>query len=239
MKIKHLLLVVMVLVLALGVSACTRSASTPPPAAPAEGSIPVPGTQTMGLFDTFATQTALAGEQGGGIPQVTPEPPLVQQPSPPESQPETPAQPEAAQTPETQPPAQPEAPAQPAQPAQPVSVPQPTPGIPTSYTLEKGEHPYCIARRFNLNPADLLSLNGLGVNTVLQPGYTLKIPQTGRTFPETRALRTHPTTYTVRTNDTIFSIACYFGDVDPYVIAQVNGLSAPYTLSAGQTINIP
>jgi LysM repeat protein len=235
MKIKHLLLVVLVLVLAIGVSACTRSASTPPPPAPSEEEgIPVPGTQTMGLFDTFATQTAMAGEQGGGVPEETPVPPTVE---------ETPAEPAAPQ-PVTEPQTQPEPPAQPAQPAQPaapapVTAPEPTPGIPTSYTLQPGEHPYCIARRFNVNPDELLRLNGLGANTVVQPGRELRIPQGGSGFPEARALRAHPTTYTVRTGDTIFSVACYFGDVDPYVIAQINGLSSPYRLSAGQTINIP
>jgi LysM repeat protein len=233
MKIKHLLLFLVLLMIVIGVSACQRSASTPPPVIDeAPEGMPIPGTQTMGLFDTFATQTALAGEQGGGAPQETPSPPEAEAPSPAapaEPQPEQPAQPAEPAEPQ---PTEPQAPA-------PISVPPPTPGIPSAYTLQKGEHPYCIARRFNVNPAELLSLNGLNANSVVQPGRELRIPQTGGSFPGTRALRSHPTTYTVRANDTIFSVACYFGGVDPYAIAQANGLSSPYTLSSGQTINIP
>lgn len=120
-----------------------------------------------------------------------------------------------------------------------VSEPPPTFEVPERYTLQKGEHVYCISRRFDLNPADVLSLNGLNVNTVVQPGTELRIPQTGRGFPEARALRDHPTTYTVRSGDTINSIACYFGDVDPRAIAHVNGLQEPYNLTAGQTLQIP
>jgi hypothetical protein len=66
----------------------------------------------------------------------------------------------------------------------------------------------------------------------------LTIPTTG-TFPGPRALLSHPTTYTVGGGETIYSIACYYGDVDPMAIAAVNALSSPYTLSPGTTIRIP
>jgi LysM repeat protein len=235
MKIKHLLLFVLLLATAVGVSACTRSASTPPPApGVTQEGMPVPGTQTMGLFDTFATQTALAGEAGGGVPQETPVPPTAEEPAPQPTEPQSGEQPQPQPPPQTQE----ETPQQPAAPAV-VSEPPPTFEVPERYTLQKGEHVYCISRRFDLNPADVLSLNGLGVNTVVQPGTELRIPQTGRGFPEARALRAHPTTYTVRSGDTINSIACYFGDVDPRAIAHVNGLEAPYNLSSGQNLQIP
>jgi LysM repeat protein len=67
----------------------------------------------------------------------------------------------------------------------------------------------------------------------------LKIPQTGNPFPAGRSLRAHPTNYTVSSGDTIYSIACLFGAVDPYAIATANGLSSPYTLTAGQSLYIP
>jgi LysM repeat protein len=231
MKLKHLLLFTILLMVAIGVSACQRSASTPPPLVIDEAppGMPVPGTPSMELFGSFATQTAMANEQGGGVPQQTPAPAVVEEPT---LEPQPPAQEQVA------PPAQPAQPVIEAPPA-PVTVAQPTPGIPSSYTLQKGEHPYCIARRFNVNPGDLLSLNGLNTNSVVQAGRELRIPQNGRAFPSARALKSHPTTYTVRANETIFSIACDFGDVDPYAIAQANGLSSPYNLTAGQTINIP
>jgi nucleoid-associated protein YgaU len=83
------------------------------------------------------------------------------------------------------------------------------------------------------------SLNGLTLTSVIQPGTELRIPQTGKGFPDTRALHKHPTTYTVKAGDTIYTIGCYYGDVDPLVIASLNGIASPYKLTAGQTLNIP
>ena len=119
-----------------------------------------------------------------------------------------------------------------------IIVPTATPGRPATYTIHTGEFPYCLARRFDVNPDDLLSLNGLGPTQVLQPGLTLSIPQTG-SFPGNRALHPHPAQYTVNVDDTLYSIACYFGDVDPTSIAAANGLTLSSTLTTGRTLNIP
>ena len=119
-----------------------------------------------------------------------------------------------------------------------IAVPSATPGRPSSYTLHTGEFPYCIARRFDVDPAVLMSLNGLSDGQILQPGTVLSIPATG-SFPGTRAKQTHPTTYIVAVNDTFYSIACTFGDVDPNSIAAANGLAITAPLTTGQVINIP
>ena len=121
-----------------------------------------------------------------------------------------------------------------------IVVPTATPGRPGTYTLQEGEFPYCIARRFNVDQQELLSLNNLPDNPpLLQPGFSLKIPQTGNPFIGTRALHPHPTTYAVTANDTIYSIACYFGDIDPTSIAAANGLSLTSPLTIGKVLNIP
>lgn len=119
-----------------------------------------------------------------------------------------------------------------------IVVPTATPGLPTTYTLQEGEFPYCIARRFNINPNDLLSVNN--ISGLVSPGVTLTIP-TNSTWPTefARSLKSHPTTYNVVSADTIYKIACDFGDVDPNDIIAANNLEAPYTLTAGQIINIP
>jgi len=116
-----------------------------------------------------------------------------------------------------------------------------TPGsLPTTYTLQEGEFPYCIARRFNVNPNELLQLNGLSDGMIYQPGLQLRIPQSGNPFPGDRALRPHPTTYTVeKANMTLYAVACLFGDVYPEAIAQANGLELSARLTVGQTLNIP
>lgn len=116
--------------------------------------------------------------------------------------------------------------------------PTPTPGYPATYTLQEGEYCYCIARRFNVNPDDLISANSVCSANYQTPGTVLTIPQSG-SFPAARARVTHPATYTVRAGDTIYSIACGYGDVDPNIIIAANGLTSPYTLTSGTTLNIP
>ncbi len=119
--------------------------------------------------------------------------------------------------------------------------PTPTQGPkPASYALQQGEFPYCVARRFNVNPDELLSLNGLADGQTYYPGLTLKIPQTGNPFPADRALHPHPTTYTVSSSEqTVYGVACIYGDVDPAAIAAANGISVNATLTAGQQLSIP
>lgn len=110
---------------------------------------------------------------------------------------------------------------------------------PASYTLQAGEFPYCIARRFNVDPDELLSLSGLTSPDLYYPGLTLKIPQSGA-FPGARMLASHPSTYTVTSSDeTIYGIACKYGDIDPASIASANGISAGAALTVGQQIKIP
>jgi LysM repeat protein len=128
----------------------------------------------------------------------------------------------------------------------PTNTPEPTENIiiptvtrPATYTLHEGEFPYCIARRFNLDPADLISVNGLTANELVSPGTTLQIPQTGTWSGEGRVRNPHPDTYTVSAGETIYSIACYYGDVSPEAIIAANHLEEPYTLTAGQKLNIP
>ena len=120
-----------------------------------------------------------------------------------------------------------------------IIVPTPTPGVPDSYVLQKGEYPYCIARRFNVDIEELLSLNGLKETDMFEEGLELKIPKTGNTFVGTRALIPHPTTYSVVMGDTIYKIACAFGDVDPIYLAAYNGLVSPYALTTGKVLNVP
>ena len=123
--------------------------------------------------------------------------------------------------------------------ATPTGTLAPVTGRPANYTLQQGEFPYCIARRFNVNPEELLSLNGLYDGSLYMPGTMLQIPQSG-SFPGDRALRPHPTTYTVTSsNETFYSIACLFGNVEPSQIAQANGLSLGSLLTIGQAIKIP
>jgi LysM repeat protein len=109
---------------------------------------------------------------------------------------------------------------------------------PAEYQLRSGEFPYCIARRFDVDPDELLRLNGLSSGTIFYADRMLRIPQSG-SFPGTRALRNHPATYTVASaSETVNSIACLFGDVDPGAIVSANNLTSG-TLTVGQQLSIP
>lgn len=119
------------------------------------------------------------------------------------------------------------------------AIPVPTITRPAEYTIQQGEFLFCIARRFDVDPNDLLSANNLGENDLLSPGDTVQIPQESSWPGSTRVLNTHPTTHTVSAGETVYSIACYYGDVTPEAIIAVNRLEEPYDLTVGQTLNIP
>ncbi|HEY3344254.1 MAG TPA: LysM peptidoglycan-binding domain-containing protein [Anaerolineaceae bacterium] len=119
-------------------------------------------------------------------------------------------------------------------------IPTATPGIPATYTLHAGEWPYCIARRFNVEPSAFLAANGLDVNSRPAEGTEVKVPSgTSGWTSGSRALIDHPAVYTVKPGDSIYSIACDFGDADPNAIVAANKLTEPYTLNIGQTIQVP
>jgi len=206
--------------LVLSLPACVRPASKAPEGTPttSQGGFPLPGTavDVMGQLESFATQTAIAMlGPGAGAPVVS-------------TSQGTPVTAEGVVS----------TPAPQASPKVKKVYPQATPGKPKTYTLKKGEHPYCIARRFNVNPEEMLRQSGLGSGGTYVTGTVLKIPS-GGSFPGKRALKSHPTTYTVRAGDTIYSIACDFGDADPNMIIRANDLKSPYTLKSGQKLDIP
>jgi nucleoid-associated protein YgaU len=111
--------------------------------------------------------------------------------------------------------------------------------VPDVYTLQKGEHPFCIARRFDIDAVTLLNYNGLGMGGVFPTGMQLNIPSNAASFSGERSLLNHPTTYTVQAGDTLYTIACKFGDVAPEQIAQANGKGKNWSPSAGAKIKIP
>lgn len=233
MKTHRLIALLAAILLVASLAACNRSipgSKKPATTATPEGgaaALPTSGaTDVLEQIYLFATQTAMATQglttgvpSGQTNPQTTPGAPAATSGNAP--QPTLPPQ-QVLPT------------------ARPVIVAPPaTPGLPSSYTLQKSEFPYCIARRFNVDPGELLRMNGLTSYSVYYGGMVLRIPQSGRGFPGNRALRPHPATYNVRPGDTLFSIACIYGDVDPNAIAYVNNIPVNAKLEVGQLLNIP
>ncbi len=216
MSKKLFLLLIIILIASLGLVGCERPASRAPVATPTtQGEIPFPvATQPQIMQDILSgTQTAMAltPQAGGGV-QVTSTPAFV-------------ISTQAPTTAVTPVPTK-------------IVYPTPTPGKPATYVIQAGEFPYCIARRFNVDPVALLNASGLNINSRPAIGYTLTIPQSG-SFPGDRALKAHPATYTVVAGDTIGKIACYYGDADPNTIYAANGLTPGSALTAGQVLQIP
>jgi len=114
---------------------------------------------------------------------------------------------------------------------------------PATYVLKNGEFPYCIARRYDVDPDQLLSLSGLSSyqSDSLSAGTVLTIPQSGY-FPGDRSWHDHPATFTVGSTydtNTVYGVACYYGDIQPSDIAAKNNISVDAILTSGQTLTIP
>lgn len=246
-------LAAVLLLAAIFLSACQQSVSNAPLATPTLITptglfvTPLSGENPMQMIEEFAQGTAAAqtAAAGGATPGTTP---LVVATIGTETTPQvgTPATPTTGIVVNTTPVVAATTPVTPI--VSTVAVVG-TPGVvptagpkPASYTLQKGEWPYCIARRYNVNPVELLSLSGLTTaqSEMLMPGQVLTIPQGSGVFPADRALHTHPATYTVPSADTtLYAVACYFGDLSPEQIAAYNGISLSSRLQSGQTLNIP
>ena len=240
------------MITAVMLSACTQSLSSAPAETPTllpTGLFvsPIASVENpMEMIEQFAKQTEAAqtSAAGGGTPG-------------------TPGTPQAVSTTTTGTPGTP-APAvasvTPSAPTVSVSTPTnanaaaPTAAVPTSssssaatapslsgntYVLQDGEWPYCIARRYNVDPDAMLQASGLSSPDIYYPGLKLILPQ-NTTFPGARVLIAHPASYTVASGDeTVYSIACKYGDVDPNALASANGISVSSKLTVGQVLSIP
>jgi LysM repeat protein len=252
-KQRGMLAIFILIISTVMISACTQSLSSAPAATPTLLPpqlfvSPLPSVENpMAMIEEFAKQTSVAQTTvaNGGTPVtpqaivvgtvITPQAGTVVIPTSTVGAPGTPtnavAAPATAAVPATT--------AAPVTASAPNTTPVPAGVRPASYTLQNGEFPYCIARRFNVDPDALLRASGLTSPDLYYPGLTLTIPQSGA-FPGGRMLATHPTSYSVLSGDeTVYSVACKFGDIDPASIASANGISVSAKLTAGQKLQIP
>ena len=110
---------------------------------------------------------------------------------------------------------------------------------PTTWTVQSGETIYCLARRFDVDPGDMLAINNLYAGSMLSIGDVLEVPQTGSWPTDDRSLLAHPDTWNVSPGESVYYVACAYGDVWPEQIIQLNGLQEPYDLSGIATLQIP
>jgi hypothetical protein len=210
---KTSLIILIAIIASLMFSACTMSASTPPPVTP---------TTNLSEIARQATETAIAKTPKAGDTQVPEETEMAVG----------------------------ESTATVAVVGEPTSTPEPIQDnggsevvteypVPDSYILHSGEFIFCLARRFNILPEDIMDYNGYVYGTLLFPGDTILLPPNGRAYIGDRALQYHPADYTVVYGDTLYSIACLYGDVDPRAIAAANDLDLDQALTPGTVLRIP
>lgn len=118
------------------------------------------------------------------------------------------------------------------------------PAQPSTYTVQRGDRIYALARKFNVSVPALLAANpGIDPN-LLFPGQVLNIPGTGTgTLPPPGSPSPTPSagaekTYTVKPGDTLFSIAVRFSTT-PNALQIKNNLANPNSIYPGQILQIP
>ena len=117
-----------------------------------------------------------------------------------------------------------------------VSTPVVSSAIPGTYTVQRGEWIYSIARKFGITPQALVAANP-GINpNLLYPGQVLRIPGGGGGTPVPPS--PGGKTYTVQRGDTLFSIAVRFGTT-VFALQQANNIANPNFIYPGQVLTIP
>ncbi len=136
------------------------------------------------------------------------------------------------------------------------ATPTSTPGSgPATYSVQRGDWFYAIARKFGVTVEALQAANpGVNPNFVF-PGQVLNIPGTGSSPPPgpsstpatggatptaspTGTSGTKPSRYTVQSGDTLYSIAIRFSTTI-YALQIANHLASPHFIYPGQVLIIP
>lgn len=106
--------------------------------------------------------------------------------------------------------------------------PTPEPGMST-YTVQPGDTLFAIAARFGTTVNELATLNNLSPDALLLAGQTLMVPATA-TNP--------PNVHIVQAGENLYRIALRY-NTTWQELAQLNGITDPTTLRAGQRLVLP
>jgi len=102
---------------------------------------------------------------------------------------------------------------------------------PPVVAVAAGDTLYAIARQYGVDWAQIAEANGLATPNQLYPGQPLKIP------PDV-AGPAPAFSHRVHSGETLGRLAAQYG-LPADALAAANGLSAPYTIYAGQLLTIP
>jgi len=116
--------------------------------------------------------------------------------------------------------------------------PLPTACTPT-YTVQRGDWYYAIARRFGISVSALTAANPSLNPNIVYPGQVLNVPCDGSSSaPPSSGTTPGGNTYVVRARDTLFSIAIR-NNTTVYALQIANNLPNPNFIWAGQVLVIP
>jgi len=206
------LAIVVLIILTLGLSACTRSASTPPPATD-EGLPSGAQSETQATMDAVRSAILTQTAQALGDTSATSTPTPL-----PTSDPLVSATAEADEPTATQ------------------------EGQIIEYTVLAGDWIFKIAREFDVDPQAIIDLNGLLNPGALEVGMVLMIPAPETVPDATAESTGTPveggTIHIVQAGEWIWQIARLYG-LDPQVIIDANNLTSPGTIYPGQELIIP
>jgi LysM repeat protein len=179
--------------------------------APPDEEMPEDAIQTAEARSIQLTQAAMAPEEPDESPTVEPTTPPTE--VPPTEIPPTEVPPTAAPAPTTAP-----------------------SGGTTTYTVQRGDTLYSIARRYGTTVEAIAAANGIANPSRIRVGQTLTIP--GGTGSPAPAPSGGGTTYVVQRGDNLFRIALRYG-VSYVYLAQYNGIADPSRIYVGQVLKIP
>jgi LysM repeat protein len=106
----------------------------------------------------------------------------------------------------------------------------------TTYTVQRGDTLYSIARRYGTTVEAIAAANGIANPSRIRVGQTLTI--SGATGVPAPAPSGGGTTYVVKRGDNLFRIALRYGISYAY-LAQYNGIADPSRIYVGQVLKIP
>ncbi len=104
-----------------------------------------------------------------------------------------------------------------------------------TYTVRRGDYFYAIARATGTKLSSLLSLNGLSLNSVIQPGQVLRTSGSAAAPNPATAPEWSGGTYTVRRGDYLYAIARATGTKLSSLLS-LNGLSLNSVIQPGQVL---